>query len=152
MGSFFNYVEKLRQVGSWYRKCQQHTEFFLICTHKIPSQMSIGGRQVLNNGQDLVDVVDERPQMHFCIFPINQIGGDNLCSIQGNSSITGKVVILYKKTCHVTSTGSSIDQSATSIQILSKQSRSEFLMTSHVRSALWTLLFSNFPQKMFVPM
>ena len=39
----------------------------------------------------------------------------------------------------MTKTGSGIDQSATSIQILLKQSRSEFLMTSHVRSALWTL-------------
>ena len=39
----------------------------------------------------------------------------------------------------MTSAGSGIDQSATSIQILPKQSRSEFLMTSHVRSPLWTL-------------
>ena len=39
----------------------------------------------------------------------------------------------------MTSAGSDIDQSATSIQILPKQSRSEFLMTSHVRSPIWTL-------------
>ena len=49
-------------------------------------------------------------------------------------------VIILQETCHVTSAGSGIDQSATSIQILPKQSRSKFLMMSHVRLPLWTLL------------
>ena len=56
-GSFFNYVDKMRQVGRWYRKCQR-MQIFPYNSKEIPSQMSRG--QVVIYGQKLVNVVKER--------------------------------------------------------------------------------------------
>ena len=58
-GAFTKYVDKMRYVGGTVNvKGMQICPYFL---KEIPSQMSTRGGQVVNDGQNLVNVVYERP-------------------------------------------------------------------------------------------
>ena len=58
-GAFTNYVDKTRQVGGTVNV--NGMQIFPYFSKEIPSQISTGGGQVVNDGHNLVNVVYERP-------------------------------------------------------------------------------------------